>query len=512
MQPDIATEAPPAIRLSNVGRRYGGILALDDVNLSVVQGEVHSLVGENGAGKSTCLGVISGRVVPDSGTVSVLGSDLEVGNPRASRDAGVAAIYQELTVVPTLTTEANVFLGQESAAGFILRAREMAVETAEMADRLGVEVPIGVAAGSLSVGVQQLLEVMRALVRSPKVVLFDEPTAALAPRERDGVYRVIDWLKRSGRTVVFVSHNLEEVLRLSDTVSAFKDGRLVATEKSSHWTKQSLVRAMLGEAQTKHSKGESRSPIERSRDSVLRVRNLCWGGGQQEIDIDLHKGEILGLGGLVGSGRTSVLRAIAGDSPSATGRLTTESVERRWPRSVREAREQGTFLIPEKRKESGLVMTMTAEENMLLASWESGSKAGLYQRGRGHVLAATMADRTGFDRNRLGDRAETLSGGNQQKLLIARAMLVSPRVLLADEPTRGIDVGAKAEIMDLLRTMARSDTAIIFVSSDLEELVDICDRVIVMSEGTVAGSIDSRRELSVAAILEIAFDARSESP
>jgi ABC-type sugar transport system ATPase subunit len=497
----------PAARLVGVHKRYGGVRALTGVDLTLEPGRVHALVGENGAGKSTSLGIIAGRVIPDEGDVQLFGAPAPLGRPRELRAAGVAAIYQELTIVPQLTTQANLFLGAEASRAGVLCKREMAARLESLCTRLDVDIPVGVPAGSLSIARQQLLEILRAVVLEPRLILLDEPTASLAPHEREVLYGLVRRFREDGMAVGFVSHNLDEVLDLSDTVTVFRNGRVVETAPVGDWTRQRLIESMIGATSLHRLMGEQRRPEARDGTPALEVRGLRVGSKVSALDLDVGRGEILGLAGLVGSGRSTVLRALAG-LDAATGSLRVDGKDHRWPKSPRSAHAAGLFLVPEDRRGAGLVMQRDGVENILLSSYGRVSRSGLLDRRRGHAEAEGFAAAVRFERSRLNEPVANLSGGNQQKIVLARAMCRRPVVLLADEPTRGIDVGAKADVMSTLRRLADDGMAIVVVSSELEELEELCDRVVVLAAGRLAGELRGP-QATAANMVRLAFDAMS---
>jgi rhamnose transport system ATP-binding protein len=496
----------PAIVVQDLVKTFGSTRALRGVSLDVKAGTVHALMGENGAGKSTALGAIAGRISPSSGRVEVFGEELSYGDPRRSMRAGVVAIYQELTIVPALTAEANVFLSHPlNKAGFLTK-REMRRRYIALCKRVGVTASPGTLARDLGIAEQQILEILRALVADAKIVLFDEPTASLAVPEREALFRLMRNLRSEGITMILVSHNLEEVLDISDFISVFRDGRLIITADRAHFTKAELVNAMLGKtgdaritADLLHASEESgraatlarQTRTDKDSTAVLAVSNLSVPGALTGIDLELRGGEVLGLGGLVGSGRTSVLRALAGLTPTATGRMWIDGKEVPWPRTVRRALQYGIALIPEDRKSQGLVMQLRVADNIALSDFRRITRRGVLTPQAVVAACKDIAPQFGLSPTRLGDPASALSGGNQQKLLLARWKHVTPRILLADEPTRGIDVGAKAEILKSLEGMAAQGLGIIMVSSELEEVVAISDRVLVLSEGLPAGEINA---------------------
>lgn len=500
-----ATREMPAVRCSNVAKNFGGTQALSGIDLQVRLGTVHALVGENGAGKSTLLGVLAGRISPSAGSVEVFGDQEEFGNPRAARARGIAAIYQELTTVPALSAKANVFLGQARSRGGMLSERVMHKRFLELAERLNVSVDPDTEAGKLSVADQQLLEIMRALEANARIILFDEPTAALAPSERAGLFKLIRDLRQEGVTMIFVSHNLDEVLDISDQITVFRNGRLEASRSTSAWTKGELVATMIGEEASSlfaHRRGTHQLETK----EILHAEDVTVPGAIEDVEITVNQGEIVGVAGLVGSGRTTLLRALAGVESKSTGRLRLSGQEVRWPRTSRQARALGIALAPEERKMQGLVLGMSAAENIALGDLGRVARGGFVSTRKTHARAAEVGREFGLDPARLGEVVGNLSGGNQQKTLLARWKYSEPKVLLADEPTRGIDVGAKAEILDTLRRFADSGVGVIIVSSELEEIAAVADRVIVLAEGRRVRELHSGdKGVSVEKMLNAAF-------
>ncbi len=501
--PDRAGASAPAPALSarGLGKRFGATQALTDIDLDIRPGTIHALVGENGAGKSTLLGILAGRLHQSEGSFTVFGSPVALGSPRAARRVGIAAIYQELTIIGPLTAIANVFVARaRSRAGF-LDETAMRARYEELSSQLGVSVPPGTLARDLSVAQQQLLEILRALDAEARIILFDEPTAALGATEREALFVLMRDLRSRGVTMVFVSHALDEVLSVADHVTVFRDGRLTASRPVEAWTKQALVEEMLGRSvsdaspdqpvlgATPHTVPET--PVARtgSTERGLRIEGLRVAGSQTGVDLELSHGEILGLGGLVGSGRSSVLRALAGLDQRSSGRMWVDGKEVSWPRSVRQALGHGIALLPEDRKTQGLVLVLSAAENILLSDLGAVARRGMISPKRMQAAAAEVSRAYGFNPARLAEPAQNLSGGNQQKLLLARWGHRPPRFLLADEPTRGIDVGAKAEILATLRSRAAAGLGILLVSSELEEVAETSDRVLAISSGRIVDEI-----------------------
>ena len=496
-----STRGGEVVVFSEVSKRFLATKALQDASFSLDGGMVHAFVGENGAGKSTCLGVLAGRIAPSSGRIEVCGEEIPYGDPRRCRQAGIVAIYQELTIVPALSAEANVFLGQPLSRHGVLSQKQMRRRYVALCEEIGIPpVPEGAAAGSLSVAEQQLLEIMRALISDAQVILFDEPTASLALQERAALLRLMRRLRRDGITIVFVSHNLDEVLEIADTITVFRGGLVTARGERSAWDKTKLVKEMLGDeagdrlATELLESGHEAPKVPHARpnadaEAILRLEGLTVPGAVEGIDLELREGEVLGLGGLVGSGRTTVLRALAGLEPRARGDLWIDGRKVSIPRSVRQARRLGLALLPEDRKGQGLVLQMDAMNNIAFSDLGAVSRFGVLSRRRMADAAVAASSEFGFRPERIGELARNLSGGNQQKLLLARWRYCRPRILLADEPTRGIDIGAKAEIMGALERMAADGLSIIVVSSELEEVCALSDHVVVLAEGRLTGTL-----------------------
>lgn len=480
----------PAVVAAGISKYYPGVVALEDVSLEIPPGQIHGLVGENGAGKSTLMKVVAGAIRPEAGTVSIGGIAVEPGDPRATADAGLAMIYQELTVVPGLSAAANLRLGSWPNRAGVLDRKAMRQDFRQLATEFGVDVAPETLAGRLSVAQQQRLEIMRAVAGRRHVVVMDEPTASLGPADRKHLHQVVLRLKERGTAVVYISHDLDEVLHLCDTVSVMREGRLIQTAAAAQWDTGTLVAAMLGRSHS--TSGVARSA--KSGGEVMHVRRLRSGALQVD-ELSVRRGEILGIAGLVGSGRTELLRALAGADRVQVGIMEVDGAVVRWPRSVRAALRLGVALAPEDRKGEGLVLGQPASSNVMLPR---------LRRARRHlnVTAASLmsaadppARKVGFDADRLHQPAGTFSGGNQQKVLLARWVGAHPRVLLLDEPTRGIDIGAKAEVFATMRALADDGLAVVFVSSETEEVVRNADRVLVMSRGRIVADLGTAPDL-----------------
>ena len=510
-----------AIKVTDLHKQFGGAHALRGVTLEVRRGTVHSLVGENGAGKSTLLGILAGRIAPGQGGVEAFGVAARTGDPRLARLNGIAAIYQELTIVPALSALSNVFLGHPLTRAGIPSFRRMRIVFDRLASDLGVDIDPKRPAGELSVADQQLVEIMRALQARARVILFDEPTASLSAPERRLLHELIVRLRCRGVTMIFVSHNLDEVLSLSDQITVFRDGSLVETRQSSDWTKSELVSSMLGtpvaskvapHQVTGSSSLARRTQREPSSESVLFRVHVSIPKVLHDVEFDINRNEILGIAGLVGSGRSALLRSLAGAESAATGWLASSGMTCRIPRTVRAGRSLGLALLPEDRKLQGLVTMLSVERNIVLSDLRRVSRCGWIRRKHMTRTAAEATSSLDFDSRRLRSPVRDLSGGNQQKTLLARWTFSKPAVLLADEPTRGIDIGAKRHIAQALQDYSRTGTSIVMVSSEIEELIDNCDRILVLARGRLAGEFHPRRDaVSENQVLAAAFAGKVET-
>ncbi len=523
-----ATGLPPAILIEDVVKTYPGVRALKGVSVSVERAEFRALVGENGSGKSTLAGILSGKISADAGgRVEFFGEPLVQGDPAASAAAGIAIIHQELLMVPQLSAAENVFLGDAPRRGPLVDFKQMRREYMQLADRFGVDIPPGAKADGLSVSQQTTLEIMRAVRRNARLLIMDEPTAALGIPEREKLYSIIADLRKQDVTFLLISHNLDEVLRLADSVTVFRDGTLIRTAPTAEWTKPKLVTAMLGENSTNAARAVG-NPFARAATvagevtgehsgalpggatvahgaPLLIVRNVRAGTKVRVVELSVAAGEIVGLAGLVGSGRTSLLRAIAGVSPGATGEMRIDGADVRWPKNVPEALKYGIALLPEDRKNQGLALNLSAYDNVTLSDLRAVSKFGLLSKARSSARAGSLLESVEF-RGTLDGHVRTLSGGNQQKVMVAKWLHRAPKVLLIDEPTRGIDIGAKQDILRVIEELAARGHCIVWVSSDLEEVVAVSHRVVLISRGRTVGELTGA-DITVERALEGIFEA-----
>jgi simple sugar transport system ATP-binding protein/ribose transport system ATP-binding protein len=497
--PDRAT---PHVELADVSKHFGAVRALDAVSLTVARGSIHALVGENGAGKSTLGRIVAGVLAPDAGRLLLDGDEVALRSPREALDRGVAAIAQELNVVPQLTVAENVFLGVEPRrSGFVAR-RALRRRYERLASEAGFELAASAPAGRLRPAEQQKVEILRALSRDAELIVMDEPTASLNREETAQLHEIVRSLARAGRTVLLVSHFLREVLELADTITVLRDGRVVRTAPADGETEDSLIRAMLGRPLTAAFPPKREAPADAP--PALTVHHLR-APGIEDVTFDVRRGEIVGLAGLVGAGRTELARAVFG-APRALGGDVRIAGERPLTGGPRASLRAGLALIPESRKEDGLLLERSVTENVTLASLPSLSRGGFVRRRAERERARDVLDRWAVRAPGYGAAVSALSGGNQQKVLFARMLLCAPTVLIADEPTRGVDVGAKRAIYDLLVSLAEDGMGVLLISSELEELLGLAHRVLVMRTGAIVSELRGDA-MTESAVLAAAFAA-----
>ncbi len=468
------------LELVEVSKRFGGSLALDGVSLAIERGSIHCLVGENGAGKSTLGKIIAGVHAPDGGELIVAGRPVWYRSPHHALRDGITLIAQELALVGARTAIENVFLGIESRRGPAVATGRMRARYDELLDRVGFRIPATVQVRSLRPAQQMEVEILRALARDVDLIVMDEPTAALTADEADKLFQVIRGLQASGTTIVYVSHRLKEIIELGDVISIFKDGRLVRTGPAAGQSEEALVTAMLG--RSIGTVFPTKRPPAAGASSALSVRNLSRRAVLHEISLDLRAGEIVGLAGLVGSGRTELARAIFGADPIDSGEILVagKPVRIRNPRSAINA---GIAMLPESRKTQGLLLQSAVDQNVTLAHLDQVSRRGVLRRQVERRQSARLADQLDLRSHSRAAPVSTLSGGNQQKVMFARWLLCTPTVLIVDEPTHGVDIGAKAKIYEVIRSMAEAGVAVLVISSELNEIRGLAHRILVMAGG-----------------------------
>jgi len=475
------------LRIKGVRKRFPGVLALDGVDFGLRAGEVHVLLGENGAGKSTLIKILSGAYHPDEGEILVAGRPVSIRTASDAQQLGIATIYQEFNLVPQLTVAENLLLGRQPRRFGIVNKRAMLARARELLERAGVDADPRTPVAALGIARMQMVEIARALGMNARVLIMDEPTASLTSGETSKLFDLVRQLRDSGTGVVFITHHLEEIAQIGDRVTVLRDGRSVG-EVPADTPEPDLVRLMVGRSIDQQYPREATEPGGGT--PLLAVRGLTSDGVFHDVSFDVQAGEVVGLAGLVGAGRTEVIRAIFGADRYRTGEVLVNGVQ--LPKGdVSAAMKAGLGLVPEDRKGQGLVLGADVGENLGLVTLGRASHAGLVDRGGQRKAAEQIAGRLKVRMSGLGQEARTLSGGNQQKIVIGKWLLADVKVLILDEPTRGIDVGAKVEIYQLINSLTASGHAVLIISSDLPEVLGMSDRILVMSRGRLAGELST---------------------
>ena len=486
-----------SVRLDGITKQYPGVTALNGVSLDLRAGEVHAIVGENGAGKSTLIKVLAGAVEPTAGTITVDGVAHARLTPASAQDLGIAVIYQEFTLVPTLNAAENVFLGHYIRRGPVLDRKRMYAEAARLFARLGVELDPRTLVGDLTTGFQQIVEIAKALSRNARLLIMDEPSAPLTATEVEAMFRVIDALKAEGMTIVYISHRMEEIFRLSDRVSTLRDGQHIATQDTAATSRAELIRLMVGRELTEGYPQRETALGEVS----LRVDRLT-GNGVADISFEARRGEVLGFAGLIGAGRTELMQLLFGAERIDAGEVTLHgrSVVSRSPIQAIGNR---IALVPEDRKRHGLILEFSIQQNITLPLLRDLSSSTVLSRRKERDLAAEYMGDLRIKAPSSSEIVGNLSGGNQQKVVLAKWLATQPEVLIFDEPTRGIDVGARAEIYQIMNRLAAEGKTILMISSDMEELIGMADRIVVLREGLQQGVLN-KNDITPEAVLALA--------
>ena len=488
------------LEMRNITKHFGGVKALTDVSLKVEPGEIHALIGENGAGKSTLMKILSGAYQRDSGQIFIDGKEVKITNPKESKDLGVAIIYQEFMLAPDLTVAENIFIDRLSAGKVAINWKKLRADAKEQLEKLGFgDIDPNAKCGSLSVAYQQVVEICKCLTRNAKILDFDEPTAVLTFSEIRKLFEVINKLKDEGVSIIYISHRLEEIFELSQHITILKDGTYVDTVDTDKFDKQRLVNLMVGREMTdmypeRHAK---------IGDVVLKVEDLHAGKLVQGVSFEVRAGEVLGFNGLVGAGRTETMRAIFGADKKESGKVYYFGKEVNW-KSPGEAIKAKFGYLPEDRKKQGLLLEQSIRMNTTLACLNKVAKSGIINHSaeKKFVKETLASIQTKYGNTE--DNANSLSGGNQQKVALAKWVAADCKCIVFDEPTRGVDVGAKTEIYKVMNTLAEQGVAVIMISSEMPEIIGMCDRVMVMRNGKISGEVQ-KDELTENTLIKFAM-------
>lgn len=479
----------PVLEMRGISKHFFGIAALKNVDLTVYPGEVHALMGENGAGKSTLMKILAGAYSADSGEILINGQPTRITHPSEARAAGITLIYQELNVAPNLTVAENIFMGQErTRAGLFLQRDQMYQEAESILDSLGASFSPKTVVSTLSIAEQQQVEIARALKDKSRILVMDEPTAALSDRETERLFGLIRRLRDDGIAIIYISHRMEEVYALADRVSVLRDGEYVGSLEHQNISADRLVQMMVGRPLQDFYEHESHASLAAEDEPLLEVVDVTDGREIGPASFKLYPGEILGLAGLVGAGRTELARLIFGADSKASGEVYLQG-RRLHIDSPVDALHAGIAYVPEDRKDQGLFLEMSSRHNITMNVLGQRAKAGVMNLGFLKNIAADAIDQLGIRLASPSTRAVDLSGGNQQKLLLARWLAIKPKVLLLDEPTRGVDIGAKSEIYRIISDLAAQGVGVLMISSELPEVIGMSDRVLVMREGRLVGEV-----------------------
>ena len=475
------------LKMQGIQKYFSGVHALNGVNFELRAGEVHALMGENGAGKSTLIKVLCGIHKRDGGTVEYFGEDVEFANIAESQAAGISVIHQELNMMNDLTVAQNMFVGREFMSGGLINDKKMEEEAQHLFDKMGVKIDPSVKLGNLTVGKQQMVEIAKAVSRDCKLLVLDEPTAALTQPEVEELFKIMRDLQKKNIGMIYISHRMDEINRISDRVTVMRDGEYVGTVNTAEVTKDDIVKMMVGRVIMGEQKSCSTCPADAP--VVLEVRNLRAGREVKDVSFTLRKGEILGFAGLMGAGRTEVARALYGADPHQTGEffLNGKKIKIRTPQ---QAVKNGICYLSEDRKRFGLMLDKSVSENTTISSVDDFITAGIISDAKMRAASAEYNEKLRTKTPSMEQLLKNLSGGNQQKVIIARWLMKNSDIFIFDEPTRGIDVGAKSEIYRLMEDLAAQGKSIIMISSELAEILRMSDRILVMCEGRKTGELD----------------------
>ena len=474
--------------MNHVDKSFNGVKVLDDVQFGLKRGHVHALVGGNGAGKSTLMKILTGIYTKDAGNVTVDGQEVAFSSYADANQVGIRMIFQELSIIPTLTVAENIYLNEEEKKGLFLDDKRMQQDAKALLDQFGIDISPKSKVSDLSVGFCQLVEIAKALSKEAKILIMDEPTASLSDSEVKLLFDIVRILKEKGVSIVYISHRMNEILEIADEVSVLRDGKYIVTEEAANLTVEAIISYMLGEKRG-HAFEYRPRKLQDKLKCMIRVENLCVDNLVDHASFQVNAGEIVGLAGLMGSGRTEILEALFGIRKIQNGEILIEEKPVKI-KCVQDAIEAGLALVPEDRRRQGLILEHTVKDNIQLPIFKQTKKGPFIDSGKIVSYTESSIEELDIKTDGINKIASLLSGGNQQKIVIAKWLNINPKVLLLDEPTAGIDIGAKGEIIKIVEDYADKGNSVIVVSSEIAELMAMCDRIIVLFDGKVVGELN----------------------
>ncbi len=494
------------LRVKDIEKSFPGVRALHDVNFSIKAGEVHALIGENGAGKSTLMKILSGVYTKDGGQVFIDGKEVEIHSPEHATQLGISIIYQELNLMPNLSIGENIFMGREKRKGLLFDSKTTQKEASMYSKEVGLHIDVNTLVKDLSIAQRQMVEVAKALSVNSKVIIMDEPTSSLTERENEILMGIIRKLRDQGKGIVFISHKLSEIFEIADRITVLRDGECIDTVPAGECSEEKLIQMMVG-----REINDLFPKVSAQRgEKIMEVSHLTSGKAVQDVSFSLYRGEVLGFAGLVGAGRSETMAAIFGTERMDSGEITIDG-KKIGNHQASDSIALGMGFVPEDRKLQGLILGMAVRENVTMASLESVSKGNLIKSREESKVTNYYVEKLSIKTPGIEQKTENLSGGNQQKVVIAKWLATHPKILILDEPTRGIDVGAKKEIYMLMNTLVQEGVSIIMVSSELPEVIGMSDRIVVMNEGKIKGIV-SREEATQEGIMSIILQGQDDQP
>jgi ribose transport system ATP-binding protein len=494
------------LEMKNISKSFNQTKVLDGVDLELKKGEVHALVGGNGAGKSTLMKILMGVYKKETGKIILENSEVNINEPDDAFKNGISMIFQEFSIVPTLTVAQNIFLNHEYKNNFnLINDKEMNIKAKEFLEELEIDINPKSKMETLETGQWQMIEIAKAVSQEAKILIMDEPTAALTDEETQNLFKLIRRLKNKNISIIYISHRMDEIYEICDKITVLRNGKYIITSEVSSISMEKLVEEVVGKEMESFFEWEERE-IADENDNVLEVKNLSSGSNVKDVSFDLRRGEILGIAGLMGSGRSETVRSIFGIDSKNSGEIIING-KKETIKNPKEAMNLGLALVPEDRKLQGLVTNHSVKENLILSDLEKVSRSGLVKEKEIEMYTKNYIEKLDIKTDSIYKLVKLLSGGNQQKVVLAKWLFRDPQILMLDEPTRGVDIGAKTEIIELVRELANNGKSILFISSELQELLAVCDRIIIMDNGKVKKEIN-RKDITSKEELEYEIQAK----